>query len=149
MADHAVALDPPIVVVGGGSNDFAEFVRDPMGVVNSIYDTMGTLRTGLPTARIIAAGPSPAGDVRPFVAEYEMVVRDAVTAVRGEFVSLTDPDVIDENMPKANGVHVDSCHTAIASGFACAETAVARGAGPSGLAYRYVANVTNEIGGTG
>lgn len=115
MAGYAVTLDPPIVVVGGGSNDFAEFVRDPTGVVNSIYNTMGTLRTGLPTARIIAVGPSSAGDVPPFVTAYEGVVRDAVNAVRGEFVSLTDPDVIDENMLEADGVHVDdNGHAAIA-----------------------------------
>ncbi|WP_415976041.1 SGNH/GDSL hydrolase family protein [Rhodococcus sp. 077-4] len=115
MAGYVVTLGPPIVVVGGGSNDFAEFVRDPTGVVNSIYNTMGTLRTGLPTARIIAVGPSSAGDVPPFATAYEGVIRDAVNAVRGEFVSLTDPDVIDENMLVPDGVHVgDSGHAAIA-----------------------------------
>lgn len=115
MAGYAVTLDPPIVVVGGGSNDFAEFVRDPTGVVNAIYNTMGTLRTGLPTARIIAVGPSSAGEVPPFVTAYEGVVRDAVNAVGGEFVSLTDPDVIDEYMLDPDGVHVDDRgHAAIA-----------------------------------
>ncbi|MFI8565530.1 SGNH/GDSL hydrolase family protein [Rhodococcus sp. NPDC078407] len=115
MAGSAVRLDPPIVVVGGGSNDFAEFVRDPTGVVNSIYNTMVTLRTGLPTARIVAVGPSSAGDVPPFAAAYEGVVRDAVNAVQGEFVSLTEPDVVDEDVLITDGVHVDDDgHAAIA-----------------------------------
>lgn len=115
MAGYAVTLEPPIVVVAGGTNDVAEFVRDPTGIVNAIYDTMGTLRTGLPTARIIAVGPSSAGEVPPFVTAYEGMVRDAVNAVGGEFVSLTDPDVIDEDMLDPDGVHVDDRgHAAIA-----------------------------------
>ncbi|AJW41049.1 SGNH/GDSL hydrolase family protein [Rhodococcus sp. 05-339-2] len=115
MAGYAVTLKPPIVVVAGGTNDFTEFVRDPTETVNAIYDTMGTLRTGLPTARIIAVGPSSAGEVPPFVTAYEGVVRDAVNAVGGEFVSLTDPDVIDEDMLDPDGVHVDDRgHAAIA-----------------------------------
>ncbi|WP_128644519.1 SGNH/GDSL hydrolase family protein [Rhodococcus sp. BS-15] len=115
MAGYAVTLNPPIVVVGGGINDFTEFVRDPTDVVNAIYDTMGTLRTGLPNARIIAVGPSSAAEVPPFVTAYEGVVRDAVNAVGGEFVSLTDPDVIDDDMLAPDGVHVDDRgHAAIA-----------------------------------
>ena len=42
-------------------------------------------------------------------------MRDAVNAVGGEFVSLTDPDVIDEDMLDPDGVHVDDKgHAAIA-----------------------------------
>ncbi|MBY4401924.1 SGNH/GDSL hydrolase family protein [Rhodococcus fascians] len=115
MASFAVTLDAPIVIVGGGSNDFAEFVRDPTGVVNAIFDTFGTLRTGLPAARIVAVGPASAGNVPPFATAYEGVVRDAVTAVGGKFVSLTAPDIIDERMLLPDGVHVDdSGHAAIA-----------------------------------
>jgi hypothetical protein len=56
MPVYAGTLDPPTFLAGGGSNDLAEFVREPTGVVNSIYDTMGTLRTELPSARVIAVG---------------------------------------------------------------------------------------------
>jgi len=116
MAGYAVTLNPPVVVVAGGTNDFDEFVRDPTAIVNAIYNTMGTLRTGLPTARIIAVGPSSAGAVPPFVTAYEGVVRDAVNAIGGEFVSLTDPDVVDESMLDPDGVHVDDKgHAAIAA----------------------------------
>lgn len=115
MADYAVTLNPPIVVVAGGNNDFEEFVRDPTDIVNAIYDTMGILRTGLPTARIIAVGPSAAAEVPPFVTIYEGVVRDAVNAVGGEFVSLTEPDAIEADMLAPDGVHVDDRgHAAIA-----------------------------------
>lgn len=116
MAGYAVTLNPPVVVVAGGINDFDQFARDPTDIVNAIYNTMGTLRTGLPTARIIAVGPSAAGEVPPFVTAYEGVVRDAVDAIDGEFVSLTDPDVVSEGMLDPDGVHVDdSGHAAIAA----------------------------------
>ncbi|WP_032366973.1 SGNH/GDSL hydrolase family protein [Rhodococcoides fascians] len=116
MAGYAVTLNPPVVVVAGGINDFDQFARDPTEIVNAIYNTMGRLRTGLPTARIIAVGPSAAGEVPPFVTAYEGVVRDAVDAIDGEFVSLTDPDVVSEGMLDPDGVHVDdSGHAAIAA----------------------------------
>lgn len=116
MAGYAVTLNPPVVVVAGGINDFDQFARDPTDIVNAIYNTMGTLRIGLPTARIIAVGPSAAGEVPPFVTAYEGVVRDAVDAIDGEFVSLTDPDVVSEGMLDPDGVHVDdSGHAAIAA----------------------------------
>lgn len=111
-----MTLNPPVVVVAGGINDFDQFARDPTDIVNAIYNTMGTLRTGLPTARIIAVGPSAAGEVPPFVTAYEGVVRDAVDAIDGEFVSLTDPDAVSEGMLDPDGVHVDdSGHAAIAA----------------------------------
>ncbi|OZF04151.1 SGNH/GDSL hydrolase family protein [Rhodococcoides fascians] len=116
VATEAVQLDPRIVVVSGGNNDFEAFVNDPTPVVDAIYRTFGTLRAGLPDARILAVGPSSAGEVPPFVTAFDNVVRDAATAVGGQFISLVDPiDVITEDMLSPDGLHVDDeGHAAIA-----------------------------------
>lgn len=117
VADEAIASRPRIVVVAGGTNDFEAFVKDPTPVVSAIYETFGKLRTGLPDARIIAVGPSTAGDVPPFVSAFDSVVRDAAAASGAEFVSLTDPiDVVSEDMLAPDGLHVDDTgHAAIAA----------------------------------
>lgn len=113
----AVAAKPQVVFVSGGLNDMPAFVDDPAPVVNAIYTTFGTLRAGLPDARIVAVGPTAAGDVPPFITAYDSVVRDAAAAVGAEFISLTDPvDVITEDMLAPDGLHVDDeGHAAIAA----------------------------------
>jgi hypothetical protein len=80
-----------------------------------INKTYADLRAALPKARIIAVGPSVIGDVTPQIAQFDAAVQKAAASVGAQYISLIDPDILNESMAAPDGFHVDDAgHTAIA-----------------------------------
>lgn len=112
MIPTVAGFNPDIVVVAGGQNDIAQDARDEAVAVGAFFQD---LRAALPSARIIAVGPS-----YPLVyADAEVVnaaVRDAAQAVGADYVDLLNPPVLAPEYLIPGSVHVnDSGHAAIAS----------------------------------
>jgi lysophospholipase L1-like esterase len=117
MLDEVVASNPDIVVVAGGQNDLKAFATDSGPVSAAISDTFDAIRARLPNARIIAIGPSTAGDITPAVIGLDSDVQDASRAVGAEYVSLiAPPPLLQRNMfsPQYPGHPNDVGYAAIA-----------------------------------
>jgi len=106
----AVRLGAAIVVVAGGSNDQDADVDTVNAAIVSTYQG---IRVGLPSAKIVAVGPTspePTADLRAIDAAVE---RSAL-AVGATYVSLLDPPVVTAE-PLPDGAFVDDeGHAAIA-----------------------------------
>lgn len=118
MAEEAITLQPDVVVVAGGQNDFALFIQDPQVVIEAITATFQRLREGLPQARIIAVGPSTTSAISSAILAFDAAVQDAALSVNAEYLSLLAPDVISNDFVTDDGYHVDDRgHAAIAERF--------------------------------
>lgn len=115
MVQSAIDEDPDVVVVSGGQNDFPLWSSRGTEVRAAIDDVYASLRRALPSAEIIAVGPSTTGTVEGPVVEMDAVVRAAAKKHHAQYVSLISPDVITPGMVLADGGHVDDAgHAAIA-----------------------------------
>ncbi|WXW93163.1 hypothetical protein SEA_BRAYBEAST_27 [Arthrobacter phage BrayBeast] len=115
MANAAISAEPDIVVVAGGQNDFAAFGKNRARVTAAIKETYTKLRKALPKARIIAVGPSTPWEITPEVGDMDAAVRDAAASVKGEYINMLDPNVIDPANALPDKTHVnDAGHAAIA-----------------------------------
>jgi lysophospholipase L1-like esterase len=114
--DEITALRPDIVVVSGGQNDQGLLTANPPELFAAVSHFFVQLRARMPRARIIGVGPSFPDALTPGRFDFDLVVRDAVRAVGGEFISLVRPTpVIDPAMLEPDRVHVgDAGHAAIA-----------------------------------
>lgn len=114
--DEITALRPDIVVVSGGQNDQDLLSANPPELFAAVSHFYVQLRSRMPRARIIGVGPSFPDALTPDRFAFDRVVRDAVRAVGGEFISLIRPTpVIDPAMLEPDRVHVgDAGHAAIA-----------------------------------
>lgn len=114
--DEITALRPDIVVVAGGQNDQDTLTAKSPELFAAVSHFYVQLRSRLPRARIIGLGPSFPDALTPERFEFDRVVRDAVRAVGGQFISLIRPTpVIDPAMLEPDRVHVgDAGHAAIA-----------------------------------
>ncbi|AQA01247.1 hypothetical protein BVC93_01080 [Mycobacterium sp. MS1601] len=115
--DEISALRPDIVVVAGGQNDQTMLTANRNELFAGVSHFFVQLRSRMPRARIIGIGPSFPDALTPERYNFDQVVRDAVRAVGGEFVSLIRPTpVLDPAMLAPDHVHVgDAGHAAIAS----------------------------------
>ncbi|WNM24914.1 GDSL-type esterase/lipase family protein [Demequina capsici] len=115
--DEAVAdgVQPAIVVIAGGQNDTDEWLAG-VDVVAAIQETYEKARAEFPHAWIIAVGPSWIGDVQDWQVDFDQAVQDAAAAVGASYISLLDPQVLDDpSYTVEDGVHVDDAgHAAIA-----------------------------------
>jgi lysophospholipase L1-like esterase len=112
MVAKAAAAKPGRVVVAGGQNDFSSDFNDVEPMINKTY---ADLRAALPKATFIAVGPSVIGDVTPQIVKFDAAVQKAAASVGAQYISLIDPDILNESMAAPDGVHVDDAgHTAIA-----------------------------------
>lgn len=115
MVQRAIDLDPDIVVVSGGQNDFGAWQQDSSRVVAAIDQVYRGLRRALPRVTIYAVGPSTTGGVSGPVVGMDAAVRAAAAREDAHYVSLIDPNVIEPSMVVADGGHVDDAgHQAIA-----------------------------------
>jgi lysophospholipase L1-like esterase len=114
--DEIIAMRPAIVVVAGGQNDENMLTSNPSALFTEVRHFFVLLRSQLPRARIIGIGPSFPGALTPQDYAFDSVVRDAVAAVGGRFISLLRPTpVLDPAMLEPDRVHVgDAGHAAIA-----------------------------------
>jgi lysophospholipase L1-like esterase len=114
--DEITALRPDIVVVAGGQNDQDTLTANSPELFAAVSHFYVQLRSRLPRARIIGVGPSFPDALTPERFAFDRIVRDAVRAVGGQFVSLIRPtSVIDPAMLEPDRVHVgDAGHAAIA-----------------------------------
>jgi hypothetical protein len=79
-----------------------------------IAQTFADLRASLPSAEIVAVGPSIVDAVSPATIRFDAAVQQAAASVGAHYISLIDPDVLDSGMATADGGHVDdSGHAAI------------------------------------
>lgn len=109
-------VKPDVVFVAGGQNDFAAFEADPAAVTDAVNEVYESVRSTFPDARIVAVGPSTPTEITPLVTTFVEVVSEAAEGVDATFVSLTEPDVLTEDMLAEDGVHVlDAGHEAIAA----------------------------------
>jgi len=109
-------LQPDIVVVAGGQNDFASAESKPATVTKAIGATIQGLRKSLPDAQIIVVGPSTTSAVGETAVTMEATVRRAAEQADATFISLLEPrPVIKRTMVLPDKTHVnDSGHAAIA-----------------------------------
>jgi hypothetical protein len=106
----AVRLGAAVVVVAGGSNDQD---GDIDAVNAAVLSTYQGIRVGLPSAKIIAVGPT-APEVTADLRAIDGAVERAATAVGATYVSLLDPPVVTA-APLPDGAFVDDeGHAAIA-----------------------------------
>ncbi len=113
--DSVVKESPDIVIVAGGQNDLTQFQRNADAVEANISKLFDDLHTKLPTARLIAVGPSTTADLSSQVRGIDEAVRAAAEANGATYVSLIEPNVIDREWVTADGGHVnDDGHAAIA-----------------------------------
>jgi lysophospholipase L1-like esterase len=113
MVPEAIGTNPGRVVVAGGQNDFGFDIAEVGPMIDKTY---ADLRAGLPTATIVAIGPSTIGNITPKIIEYDARVQRAAAAAGAQYISLIDPDPIDKTMAAPDGVHVnDAGHAAIAA----------------------------------
>ncbi|MDT0211257.1 SGNH/GDSL hydrolase family protein [Curtobacterium sp. BRD11] len=111
-----VELQPDVVVVAGGQNDFGAFGNNPSTITAAINKVYGDLRQGLPNARIIAVGPSAPGAITDAITGLDAAVQAAASANDATYVSLLDPNVITPDMVRSDKQHViDTGHAAIAA----------------------------------
>jgi len=109
-------LQPDVVVVAGGQNDFATSESKPATVTRAIGATIEGLRKSLPDAQIIVVGPSTPSGAGDTAVTMEAAVRRAAKGADATFISLLEPrPVIRGPMVLPDKVHVnDSGHAAIA-----------------------------------
>lgn len=113
--EDVIKQAPDIVVVAGGQNDFAKYQTDPDAVRENIGKVFDELHAKLPSARIIAVGPSTTSDIAPQVTGLDAAVRESASTVGAQYISLLDPNVIDPAWVTADGGHVNNDgHAAIA-----------------------------------
>jgi hypothetical protein len=110
---------PSVIVVAGGQNDFAAWDADPAATAAAIDRFYARLRATFPKARIIAVGPStPQPTVSGQVADFSATVQAAAAREGAQFVSLIDPDPIQQADLLPDHQHVDDHgHAAIAAQF--------------------------------
>jgi len=108
---------PSVIVVAGGQNDFAAWDEDPAATAASVDGFYAKLRTTFPKARIIAVGPStPQPAVTLQVAAFSATVQTAAAREGAQFVSLIDPNPIQQADLLPDHQHVDDRgHAAIAA----------------------------------
>ncbi len=112
---EVVKQDPDVVVVAGGQNDFAKYQTDPDAVRENIGKVFDELHEKLPAAKIIAVGPSTTSDIAPQVTGLDDAVRESASKVGAQYISLLDPNVIEQSWVTADGGHVNNDgHAAIA-----------------------------------
>jgi lysophospholipase L1-like esterase len=114
MLSQLITLNPPIVVVAGGQNDQ---LQDPTREKAAIEGFYRDLRKGLPSAQIIAVGPSSPDPVPGrHLVEINDQVRTSAAAIGALYVDLLHPSVITSRMVLADKTHVgDAGHAAIAA----------------------------------
>lgn len=106
---------PAIVFVAGGQNDFSRWANEPDVVRDAINRVYADISEKYPDARIIAVGPSIIGPVNDVILGIDGAVQDAAERVGADYISLLEPDVLDESMDIGDGGHVDDAgHRAIA-----------------------------------
>jgi lysophospholipase L1-like esterase len=112
MVQEAAATNPGRVVVAGGQSDFS---LDFAEVEPAIKKTYADLRAALPNATIIAVGPSAVGNVTQKISDFDNAVQQAASAIGAQYVSLINPDVLDESMTSAGNTQMnDAGQAAIA-----------------------------------
>jgi len=112
MVQEAVATKPGRVVVTGGVSDFTSDIGE---VEPMIQKTYADLRAALPTTTIIAIGPPVIGDATPKAADFDAAVRRAAESIGAQYISLADPDVLDESMTMFGNTQLnDAGHAAVA-----------------------------------
>lgn len=124
MIPQAAGPKVQTVFVSGGYNDFKAYAADPAPVDEAINKTYAMLRGEMPTAKIIAVGPSSPGTVTESIRAMDATVQAAAASVGAQYISLIEPNIITKEMLTEDGVHVnDAGHKAIADRVAAALTA--------------------------
>jgi len=115
MLAQAAGPNVTTVVVSGGYNDFKTFASDPASVTEAINKTFDGLRAAMPSAKIVAVGPSSPGTVTESIVAMDLAVQAAAAKVGAQYISLLEPNVTTKEMLSEDGVHVnDAGHKAIA-----------------------------------
>jgi hypothetical protein len=95
MVQEVAATQPGRVVVAGGLSDITLEIAE---VEPMIQKTYADLRAALPNSTIIAIGPPAIAGVTPKLSDFDAAVRRAAETVGAQYISLIDPDVLDESM---------------------------------------------------
>ena len=112
MVSEAAGTSPGRVIVFGGQGDFN---TDFGQVEPAITKTYADLRAALPNATIIAIGPTAVGSVTQKISDFDAAVQRAAESVGAQYISMIDPDVLDESMTLFGNTQVnDAGQAAIA-----------------------------------
>lgn len=111
----AVALNPDIIVIAGGQNDFGAYAQQPENVIAAVNAVYAAARAGAPNRQIIAVGPSTPGEISESALGMDRTVQEAAAAVGAKYISLLAPNVIPASSVLPDKTHVnDAGHAAIA-----------------------------------
>ncbi|KQO97541.1 SGNH/GDSL hydrolase family protein [Leifsonia sp. Leaf264] len=98
---EVIASGASVVVVAAGDNDASE---DPQAVAAQILAVYRALAVGLPTAQIVAVGPSSTDSTTPArVLAIDGAIRAAAKDTGADYVSLLSPPVFSEDMVSDSG----------------------------------------------
>jgi acyl-CoA thioesterase-1 len=103
QAQAAIAMHPSVVVLAGSSNDLGE---SNAALAKATTATLKTLRSALPTARIIAISAVwGATSLPPQMTEIDHQVRSAIAAVGGEYLDIGQPLAGHPELMQSDAVH--------------------------------------------
>jgi hypothetical protein len=95
MVAEAAATQPGRVVVAGGQSDLGTDIAEVEPLIQKTYTD---LRAALPNSTIIAVGPPAISGVTAKITDLDAAVQRAAASIGAQYVSLIDPDVLDESM---------------------------------------------------
>lgn len=114
ISDSA-AIQVDIVVISGGQNDYDDYVGSPDTVKQAVTETFAAAEETFGNARIIAIGPSTPSEITDVTIGIDAAVQIAAREVNAQYISLIEPDVIEDEVVTEDGGHVnDEGHAAIA-----------------------------------
>ncbi|WP_336650083.1 SGNH/GDSL hydrolase family protein [Kocuria rosea] len=104
-----------IVVVAGGQNDFRAYNSDASTVQKGVSATFAQIERSFPDAQLVVVGPSTADEITDATRGLDRDIQNAARAAGATYISLLDPEVIEDDMVLEDGGHVGrEGHAAIA-----------------------------------
>ena len=118
LVDQVAAIDPDVLVIGGGQSDWRAWRNDPDGTADVIDSLLTTVKQRMPKAEIVVVGPvqPPGARQEATVEDIDAHIRRAARARGFTFVDLLEPNVLSKGADVAADRFDpdDSGHRAIA-----------------------------------